>query len=503
MTMLQTRPIRRCAVAAAAVGAVLVAGPARADAWTCGSSAVRVAPAGQAQAEPVTAGGPEEVPCRSESSELPAMTAGALSTGQIAARTQDGAGVPAQASATVRGAGLRLPELPSAPEIEEIEPVTLAGPLGPVTVDLRPALRALQQPLPGGDLLRVDSATASAAGRCVGGDPVLTGASSAVGVVLAGRPVDVDGPRTETVELLGAYAIDPSDVDPAKVVHEGAELPPAVLRSLLQPVLDAMAPIPVPAASADVTLVPGEQARSGGRQVYRGLHVRASMGGATVLDAVLAEAGVGGSDGCADGPGGAGSLTDLALSCSSQRIVLVDVLDTGKRVELVGAAAGRYAGRSVTIRLASTGKVVARANVREDGTFRALAPLPARRIRHTNAARYQASIAGERSLPLKLSRRMLVTRTTSTAQGTTLQGRVTGRLARRARITVKRRVSCGRWKVVKRLAMPSNGRFRITIPHAHGATSSVFRLQTTVGARNRNGRPKPTFTLPRYVTSTP
>lgn len=429
------------------------------------------------------------------------MTAGVLSTGQIAARTQSGGSVPAQASATIRGAGLRLPELPSLPTIDETEPVTLATPLGPVTVDLRPALRALQRPLPDGDLVRIDSATASAAGRCVGGDPVLTGASSTAGVVLAGRPVDVDRPLSETVTLLDAYAIDPSDIDPAQVVVGGAALSPAVLHSLLQPVLDAMAPISVPAALADVTLVPDEQLHPGGRQVYRALHVRASIGGATVLDAVLAEAGVGGHDGCADGPGGTGSLTDLALTCSSQRIVLVDVLDTGKRVKLLGAGAGRYAGRSVTIRLASTSKIVARAIVGEDGTFRAVAPLPAGRIRHTNAARYQASIAGERSLPLKLSRRMLVTRTTSTARGTTMHGRVTGRLARGARITVKRRVSCGRWEVVKRFAMPRNGRFRVTIPHADGASSSVFRMQTTVGARNRNGRLKPTFTLPRYVTA--
>ena len=42
------------------------------------------------------------------------------------------------------------------------------------------------------------------------------------------------------------------------------------------------------------------------------------------------------------------------------------------------------------------------------GATRATAPMPERSIRATNLARYQASIAGERSLRLKLMRRMVV-----------------------------------------------------------------------------------------------
>ena len=76
-----------------------------------------------------------------------------------------------------------------------------------------------------------------------------------------------------------------------------------------------------------------------------------------------------------------------------------------------------------------------------------------------------------------------------------MRGRITGPLARGARITVKRRVSGARWEVVKRFAMPSDGRFRVTIHHPRGASSAVFRMQTTVGARNRSARPKPTFIL--------
>jgi hypothetical protein len=379
--------------------------------------------------------------------------------------------------------------------------------LGTISVDLRPALHALVRPVPTVELMRLGSASASATARCVAGDPVVTGSSALAGAVLAGQPVDLAGPRSQVVQLLGAYNIDPSDIDLAKVVQHGSNLPPAALRPFLKPLLDAMPPIAVPATLADVQLVPDERLQSGNRRTYRALHVHASVAGTELVDAVLAEASAGG-DGCAgSGAGGgagsgsgSGSIADLALQCASQRIVLIDVLDTGRKVALVGAAAGRYVGQTVEIRLAATGAVVARPVVGDDGTFRATAPLPPRKVRRTNAARYRASIGGERSLSLKLTRRMVVTRTASTARGTTISGRATGPLAQRARITVKRRLSCKRWAVVKRFAMPRNGRFRITIPHARGAASSVFRLQTLVSAADGSGRPKPTFTLPRYVT---
>jgi hypothetical protein len=495
------------AAALAALCAGVQAAPARADGWACAASAARATVAGQATAEPAAAGG-DSAPCRAGRSELtsPALPVG-VSAGALSAQTAADDRARAQASASVSDVSLGAPSgvVPAAAtaQIDAIAPVDVPVPvIGPVHVDLRPALRELLRTLPAVELVRLGSATASASSRCVGGDAVITGSSSTTGVVLAGQPIDLDGPRSEAVELLGAYSIDPSDIDAADVVQHGSALSPAVLGPLLQPVLDAMAPITVPATLADVQLVPDERLQAGSLRTYRALHVRASVAGAEIVDAVLAEARAGG-EGCAAGSGGAGAgaegIADLALQCASQHVVLVDVLDTGRRVKLVGAAAGRYIGRTVEIRLAATGAVVARPIVQEDGTFRATAPLPGRRIRYTNKARYRASIDGERSLPLKLNRRMIVTRTASTTRGTTMRGRVTGPRWRRARITVKRRLSCGRWKVVKRLAMTRSGRFRVTIPHARGASSAVFRMQTTVSALDRTGRPEPTFTLPRYV----
>jgi hypothetical protein len=496
------RRLRRVRLGIGAGLVIAVCAPAHAAAWTCSASAARATIAGQT-AEPATAGG-AAAPCRAGSSELasPALPLG-LTTGSLTAQTA----APAQATAAVADAALSLPAgllpAPGGGLVDAVPPLSIdVPPAGPASVDIRPALRALLRPVPTVELLRVGSATASATGRCVAGDPVVSGTSALAGAVVAGQPVDLDGPRSDVVPLLAAYSLDPSDIDLAKVVQHGSSLTPAALRPLLQPLLDALPPVAVPATLADLDLRPGERLQDGGRRIYRALHVRASVAGTELADAVLGEASAGG-DGCSAGAGGAGAggVADLALQCASQKVVLIDVLDAGRRVRLVGAAAGRYVGRRVAIRLAATRAIVARPLVGPDGTFRATAPLPARRIRGTNAARYRASIDGERSLPLKLSRRMIVTGTTATKRATTIRGRLTGPLARGTSITVKRRLSCSRWTVVKRIAMPRGRRFRVTIPAVRGAASSVLRLQTTVAALDRSGRRKPTFTLPRYVVA--
>jgi hypothetical protein len=49
-------------------------------------------------------------------------------------------------------------------------------------------------------------------------------------------------------------------------------------------------------------------------------------------------------------------------------------------VRLSGKAAKRLAGKTVRIRFDATGKMVASAKVRADGTFKATAPLPPERL---------------------------------------------------------------------------------------------------------------------------
>ena len=66
-------------------------------------------------------------------------------------------------------------------------------------------------------------------------------------------------------------------------------------------------------------------------------------------------------------------------------------------------------------------------------------------------------------------------------------------------IVVKRRLSCGRYRVIKRFTPPANGRFKITVGGPGSQQAAVYRLQTRVRKFVSNPKLYPTFTLPRYV----
>ncbi|HEX8104626.1 MAG TPA: hypothetical protein VF533_18560, partial [Solirubrobacteraceae bacterium] len=187
------------------------------------------------------------------------------------------------------------------------------------------------------------------------------------------------------------------------------------------------------------------------------------------------------------------------LACTKRRLVLVDVLRRGGRVKLLGVADRALAGREVAIRFKATGKVVARPTVQPDGTFTATAPLPARRLRDSNRARYQAVAGDEKSLDLKLARRMVWRSVRSSGGEVRLRGRVLPPLARpAATIVVKRRVSCSRYEVVKRFKPRRSGRFSVTVD-APSALAATYRLQTRVRRTKRSRTTFRTFTLPRSV----
>jgi hypothetical protein len=182
--------------------------------------------------------------------------------------------------------------------------------------------------------------------------------------------------------------------------------------------------------------------------------------------------------------------------------VLEDVVPAGNRVKLLGVAEERFKGRRVDIVFAATGKVVARPKVAPDGSFAATAPMPPRRLRSSNRARYQARVGGERSLNLKLMRRMLVTSGRTSGGKVTIAGKVIGPLALRAKdreIVLERRVTCTRLVTVSRFRPRSSGAFKVTVPVPAGASAAVYRLRTKVRASTHGIRLSSTFTLPRAI----
>jgi hypothetical protein len=169
-------------------------------------------------------------------------------------------------------------------------------------------------------------------------------------------------------------------------------------------------------------------------------------------------------------------------------------------VKLMGAADKRYIGHRVRIVFTANGRTVARPKVRRDGTFKATAPMPSRAIRNTNLARYQAVRGGQRSLRLKLARRMVMRSLASRDGRVTIAGRIVRPLGKPIQaVTLRRRLTCTRYVSVKRLRPSRSGRFQTTVKAPEGQTMAVYRLSTHVRTTTRTTKLYPTFTLPRAV----
>ena len=317
------------------------------------------------------------------------------------------------------------------------------------------------------------------------------------------RPHRDSGSLDQAIPVTGAQTISPSQLDPAKVTLPGGAPLPAALVGPLRTALAALPPITLPAQVGQLTVRPGEETRTAGRLTRRALHVTVALGGVTLLDAVLGETSVA-ADGVACG-GAAQVAAEQALQCTKRRLVLVDVLQRGGRVQLMGVADRRLIGRTVdlrfvTLRSTSRGRRVARAKVGRNGVFRTTAPLPPRKLRRSNRARYQAVLGRERSLRLKLVRRMALRGVRSAHGRVTISGRVIGPLADPvAPIVVRRRVSCSRTVVVRRVRPPRDGRFRVTLAGPPRALAATYRFETKVRRKTTNPKLFPTFTLPRSV----
>ena len=491
-------------VAAFVVALAAVPAQARASGWLCEATALRAQVLEAPAVEPApanrgagdckdSAGGGGFLPAPPVGLHVTALSARTALEGPIAGPAKE---QTAHSDGTVAGLTVSsLPTLPinlPQPDFSGVKAIDVPG-IG--TVDLRPALEALINPraLPNADLLSVGAAQAQATASCVSGVPRFRGSSSFTAVSVNGVDLGLDKTTTEVVKLIDSQSIDPSDIDVSKVVAPaGVSL--AALQAALQPILGQLPDIAVPATLARVKLTPNERVQSGTRLTQRALHATITIAGQRLADAVIGEATVGVDDvNC-------GGVAGLALQCTLRRLVLIDVYEQAGRVRLLGAADRRYIGRRVRIRLMATGRTVARPKVRRDGTFRATAALPDPAIRDTSRARYVATIRKQRSMKLKLHRRMVVTTVRSRHGTVTIAGRVVQPLATpRRTVVVKRRVTCRDWKVVKRFKPRPDGSFTVHLKAPRDGEAAVYRMTTRVKHVSWSRVTYPTFTLPRYV----
>jgi hypothetical protein len=534
------------ALATAALAGVPATGQAATPALSCEASAVRATVAGSTLLEPSVTG--RGGPCATGAVGLAATAAPLLSaTALTAATVFDPAGPRADATGGVAGLtvglGGLLPdlELPTEQFIDALPPVAIPLPAPLVAtlrllvptfpdalqLDLREAVRAA---LPGGrlptaDLLSAGLLRSTATAGCAAGVPSLTGSSQIVGLSVLGQGVTVaDGLAQQTITVLDSASIDLSTLDLSKISVmtslNGLTGPLlATLQGLIGPALAALPPIQIPATLAHLTVRAPEQVIADGTISQRALHATLSLGGREVLDAVAGEARAGRTGDCKpddDGPVealgapvavakpvaglSAMSAADQILACSDRKLVLLDVLPGAHKVTIRGAANRALVGRRVSIRLRATGKVVATAKVGKDGYFTTTAPLPSSAVRASNAARYRAELGKEVSLPLKLHRRMTVSKLTASGGTVTVAGRVALPLSDPvSEIRLVRRVSCHKVVVVKRFRPRADGTFAATVPAPQGAAAAVYRLTTTVRKNLTNHKLYPTFTLPAGV----
>jgi hypothetical protein len=330
----------------------------------------------------------------------------------------------------------------------------------------------------------------------------LSGTSNVAGLSVLGQTLPIDAAVSQALTLLNSQDIDLSKLDLSKVqLPAGLSFTtPGVgtlLQSVLGPILKSLPPIKIPAQLATVDVVPNEQIVSNGTLTQRALHVTVTLLAQNILDLVLGEARVSNASVNCAGPNQA---SQLALQCTTRKLTLIDVLQQGNRVKLLGAAQRTLIGKQVAIYFTSTHQQVATATVRPDGFFTATAPLPPMSVRYTNLARYQAVAGGEHSLNLKLHRRMVVSHISAKGGKVTISGQVIRPLASpTAGITIQRRVSCTSLVNVKRIMPDKNGNFSVTIAAPPHTQAAVYRAATFVRKFVTNPKRFPTFTLPQYV----
>jgi hypothetical protein len=376
--------------------------------------------------------------------------------------------------------------------------VTLPNQTKPVAeVDLTPAIDAIKS-LPSRDLLDAGVLYSNVVGSCSDATPKILGASKILDASVLGLPVDVSRTVDSAVNLVDTshIALDTLDLSLAHITLLGGttDVNTGQILDALKPILDKLPPIAIPPTLAQVKLTPDTQETVNGVLTQRALRAQVSLLGKSIVDLSVGQAAIGARAACTR------AAPAAALQCTKRKLTLIDVVPDGDRVRLYGAADKSLAGKTVNIFFKATHQVVAKVKVNRDGSFTTTAPMPAAGIRATNRARYIAKAGGEKSLNLKLMRRMVVSHIASHNGRVTIVGHVVKPLAQTPQtITLKRRVTCRRLQVVKRFKPNADGTFKVTVRSPRNLAATVYRLQTRV--RQAVGNPKlyPTFTLPRAV----
>ena len=532
---MKSKSLTGVAAIIAATGALSWASPA--SAYTCTASAIRGTVLTQSGIEPVVAGA--DGGCKDDVASLNSLpaplsgVAGAATnlTGPADQPTQQKAqaqaGLENFALGSLRDVPVTLPEaqIPSGLDALNI-PLGSTPPLlglpAAITVNALPAAQALVpavRSLPDVPLAAVKSLRSLVGAQCLSGLPNLTGASAVQGLTSLGDSLPIDQPVDKAITLLDQQTIPLSGMDLSKIQLPAGlsfdnPLTGSILKAAVQQVIAGLPPIVVPATVGHVQTTPDEQVADNGSIEQRALHMTVTAAGQQVADLVMGIAKIA-TDGLSCAEAAAAPVVDavtpqqapapvqpasqLAVSCAKASVTLVNVIDQGDHVTLIGAAEKQLVGKAVRIVSTWNGKTVATTRVGRSGFFKTKTGVPAKSIRYTNAARYIAVAGGEKSMPLKLHRRMRFSTLERKGNNVVLKGWVFGPRTDKV-IEIRQRVSCTKDVVVKRIRPQADGRWVAVVKAPKGTRAATYRATTSV--RNAGGSAKgfPTFTLPGYVS---
>jgi len=191
----------------------------------------------------------------------------------------------------------------------------------------------------------------------------------------------------------------------------------------------------------------------------------------------------------------------VPVGCAPNKLILTDVFPNGGRTRLIGVAPAGSAGKRVAFVSTWNGRTVARATVRPDLSFSATAPLPPKRLRSSNRARYAAKLGARRSSALKFARRMYTTGLTASGRTVTFAGTVTRPLDKPPQpVTIRASASCssiGTGAIVATVKPSPKGAFSARFDLPPGQTTVFLRAQTRVRKHAGSRTTFPTFTLVR------
>lgn len=192
-----------------------------------------------------------------------------------------------------------------------------------------------------------------------------------------------------------------------------------------------------------------------------------------------------------------------SIGCQENKLLLTDVFPLGGRTRLLGVAPSAAVGKKVTLRSSWNRKIVATPTVKPDLTFAVSVPLPPKRIRFGNKARYIATWEKQRTLNLKFARRMYTTSITRKGSTIIFKGVVTKPLAKPIRrVILRASASCStirKGKIVAKVMPAKNGAFTARFKRPAGMTVVYMRAQTRVRRYANRTSTSDTFTLIRGI----